>query len=218
MIPINTPKGTFKVWTKRIGNNPTMKVLLLHGGPGMTHEYLEAFDSFLPGAGIEYYYYDQLGSFYSDNPGEPELVEIPHFVEEVEQVRQALGLNADNFFLYGQSWGGILSMEYALKYQQTMKGLIISNMMCSIPDYNTYAHEVILPSFDPDIQEEIKKLEEAEDYENPRYMEILLEHHYTKHVLRMPVDEWPNPVNRAFDHVNPDVYVLIQGSSELGSM
>src|SRR6478736_4470610 len=81
LIPIKTPKGTFNVWTKRVGNNPTIKVLLLHGGPGLTHEYLEAFDSFFPGAGIEYYYYDQLGSYYSDQPDKPELWELPRFVE-----------------------------------------------------------------------------------------------------------------------------------------
>ena len=92
MIPVETPKGTFRVWTKRIGNNPTMKVLLLHGGPGFNHEYLEAFDSYFPAASIEYYYYDQLGSYYSDQPEEPELWDLPRFVEEVEQVRQALGL------------------------------------------------------------------------------------------------------------------------------
>ena len=68
LIPISTPKGTFRVWTKRVGNNPRVKVLLLHGGPGATHEYMEAFDSFFPAANVEYYYYDQLGSFYSDNP------------------------------------------------------------------------------------------------------------------------------------------------------
>jgi proline iminopeptidase len=73
MIPITTPKGTFKVWTRRVGNNPAVKVLLLHGGPGLTHEYLEVFHSFFPGAGIEYYYYDQLGSYYSDQPTDPDL-------------------------------------------------------------------------------------------------------------------------------------------------
>ena len=61
MIPISTPKGEFNVWTKRVGNNPTMKVLLLHGGPGMTHEIYESFDGYIPNEGIEYYYYDQLG-------------------------------------------------------------------------------------------------------------------------------------------------------------
>ena len=68
MIPIQTADGVFHVWTKRTGNNPRIKVLLLHGGPGYIHEYLEAFDSYFPGAGIEYYYYDQLGSAYSDQP------------------------------------------------------------------------------------------------------------------------------------------------------
>jgi len=66
LIPIETTKGTFRVWTKRMGNHPTKKMLLLHGGPAATHEYFEAFDSFFPAAGIEYYYYDQLGSYYSD--------------------------------------------------------------------------------------------------------------------------------------------------------
>ena len=68
LIPIATAHGTFRVWTKRVGSHPSAKVLLLHGGPGATHEYFEAFDSWLPGAGIEYYYYDQLGSAYSDQP------------------------------------------------------------------------------------------------------------------------------------------------------
>ncbi len=73
MIPIQTPFGEFKVWTKRIGNNPTIKVLLLHGGPGATHEFFECVDSFFPAEGFEYYYYDQLGSYYSDQPTEPGL-------------------------------------------------------------------------------------------------------------------------------------------------
>jgi proline iminopeptidase len=112
LIPIQTPKGQFSVWTKRVGNNPTIKLLLLHGGPGATHEYFEAFDSYFPAAGIEYYYYyDQLGSYYSDQPDEPDLWETPRFVEEVEQVRQALGLDQSNFYLLGHSWGGILGMR-----------------------------------------------------------------------------------------------------------
>ncbi|HXI30127.1 MAG TPA: hypothetical protein VNG89_16935, partial [Vicinamibacterales bacterium] len=97
MIPISTPRGTFKVWTKRVGNNPRVKVLLLHGGPAATHEYFEAFDSFFPGAGIEYYYYDQLGSAFSDQPDVDALWDLPRFVDEVEQVRVALHLDHNNF-------------------------------------------------------------------------------------------------------------------------
>jgi proline iminopeptidase len=217
MIPVTTPKGTFKVWTRRVGNNPRIKVLLLHGGPGVTHEYLEALDSFFPAAGIEYYYYDQLGSYYSDQPDAPELWELPRFVEEVEQVRQALGLTRDNFYLFGQSWGGILGLEYALKYQQNLKGLIISNMMASIPQYNEYAEKVLMPAMDQKVLAEIKKLEAAKKYDDPRYMELLIPNHYALHILRMPPDQWPDPVNRAFKHMNPKVYIPMQGPSELGA-
>ena len=216
MIPIETPRGTFRVWTKRVGNNPRIKVLLLHGGPGATHEYLEAFDSYFPGAGIEYYYYDQLGSFFSDQPDEPELWEIPRFVDEVEQVRRALGLNPENFYLYGQSWGGILAMEYALAHQDQLKALIISNMMASAPAYGEYARAVLMPEIDPRVLAEIQGYEAAEDYENPRFMELLQEHHYVNHVLRMPSEEWPDPVLRGFAHINPSIYIPMQGPSELG--
>jgi len=217
MIPIETPRGTFRVWTKRVGNNPRIKVLLLHGGPGVTHEYFEVFDSWFPGAGIEYYYYDQLGSYYSDQPTDSTLWEIPRFVEEVEQVRQALGLDSTNFFLLGSSWGGALAMEYALKYQQHLKGLVVSNMMASIPLYNEYAREVLMPAMDPGVLAEAKALEAKGDYANPRYMELLTPHHYEQHVLRMPSAEWPDPVVRAFKHLNPAIYVPMQGPSELGA-
>ena len=217
MIPIETPKGPFRVWTKRVGNNPAIKVLLLHGGPAATHEYFEAFDSYFPAAGIEYYYYDQLGSAYSDQPNEPELWDLPRFVEEVEQVRQALGLDQGNFFLLGHSWGGILALEYALKYQQHLKGLIISNMMASIPAYNDYARTVLMPAMDQGVLAEVQRLEATGKTEEPRYMELLLPHHYEKHLLRMPAAEWPDPVNRAFAHLNRAIYVPMQGPSELGA-
>jgi proline iminopeptidase len=217
LIPITTPKGTFKVWTKRVGNNPRIKVLLLHGGPGFTHEYFEPADSYFPAAGIEYYYYDQLGSYYSDQPADSSLWDLPRFVEEVEQVRQALGLNQDNFYLLGQSWGGLLAIEYALKYQQHLKGLVISNMMSSIPAYVEYAERVLMPAMDQKVLAEVKALEAKKDYQNPRYMELLTPHHYQIHILRMPPDQWPDPVNRAFKHLNAAVYVPMQGPSELGA-
>lgn len=216
MIPITTPKGTFNVFTKRVGNNPKMKVLLLHGGPGGTHEFFECFDGYFPNEGIQYYYYDQLGSYYSDQPDDKTLWTTNRFVDEVEQVRKALGLGQDNFYLFGQSWGGILAMEYALKYQKNLKGLIISNMMSSVPEYNKYAEDVIGPQMDPKVLAEIMQLEAKGDFENPRYMELLLPNHYTKHLLRMPLEDWPNSVNRAMEHMNPNVYVYMQGHSEFG--
>lgn len=217
MISIETPQGPFRVWTKRTGNNPRVKVLVLHGGPGITHEAYEAMDSFFPAAGIEYYYYDQLGSAASDQPHDPSLWDLGRFVEEVEQVRQALQLGHGNFYLFGHSWGGILAIEYALKYQQHLKALIVSNMMSSIPAYNRYAADVLMPELDPAVLSEIQALEANKDYDNPRYEGLLLEHFYTRHVLRMPLGEWPDPVNRAFAHMNKEVYVPMQGPSELGA-
>jgi len=216
MVPIETPKGTFNVYTKRMGNNPKMRVLLLHGGPGGTHEEFGNFDGYLPNEEIEYIYYDQLDSYFSDKPNDSTLWTTEHFVEEVEQVRKALNLTKDNFYLLGQSWGGILAMEYALKYQANLKGLIVSNMVASVPEYNKYAQNVLGPQLPEDVLKEIKKIEANKDYANPRYEELLMKHFYTKHILRKPLDKWPKSVHLLFEHLNPDIYIYMQGPSEFG--
>jgi proline iminopeptidase len=214
MIPIHD--GKYKVWTKRVGNNPKIKVLLLHGGPSGTHEYFESFDSFFPPEGIEYYYYDQLGSYYSEQPTDSSLWTIERFVEEVEDVRKGLGLDSTNFYLLGNSWGGILAMEYAFKYQQNLKGLLICNMMASAPEYGRYADEVLAKQMDPKVLEEVRAIEAKKDFSNPRYMELLIPNYYEKHLCRFPASEWPDPVNRSFKHMNTTVYTIMQGPSEFG--
>jgi len=214
MIPINTPVGNFRVWTKKFGNNPRIKILLLHGGPAAGHEYMEAFESFFPEQGFEFYEYDQLGSSYSDQPKDSSLWTIDHFVEEVEQVRQALKLDKNNFYLLGQSWGGILATEYALKYQDNLKGLIISNMMASCPDYGKYAQEVLAPQMDPKVLDTIRMIEAKGDFTNPKYDELLFPHFYSKHICRL--EEWPEPVLRSFAHLNKEIYTMMQGPSEFG--
>lgn len=216
MIPISTAKGIFNVYTKRMGNNPKMRVLLLHGGPGGTHEEFGNFDGYLPNSEIEYIYYDQLDSYYSDKPNDSTLWTTEHFVEEVEQVRKALKLNKDNFYLLGQSWGGILAMEYALKYQENLKGLIVSNMVASAPEYTKYANEVLGPQMDPDVLKEIKDMEANHDFDNPRYEELLMNHYYTSHILRMPIEKWPKSILLMFEHLNANIYVYMQGHSEFG--
>lgn len=216
MVPISTPSGEFRVWTKRVGNNPDLKVLLLHGGPGATDELYECFDTRFPGAGIEYYYYDQLGSGRSDQPDDPSLWDLARFVDEVEQVRQALGLDSSNLVLLGQSWGGLLAMEYAVHYQQHLKALVISNMMSSSPLYNVYAREVLMPAMDPAVLAEILRFEAEGTTADPSYEQLLMEHHYAWHVCRLPLADWPEPVTRSFAHINPAIYVPMQGPSELG--
>jgi proline iminopeptidase len=214
MIPIQTPVGEFKVWTKRFGNNPKIKILLLHGGPGMTHEYMECFETFFQRQSFEFYEYDQLGSYYSDQPKDSSLWTTERFVEEVEQVRKAIGADSSNFYVLGNSWGGILAMEYALKYQQHLKGLIVANMMASVPEYGKYADEVLAKQMKPEVLKEIREIEAKKDFSNPRYMELLIPNFYNEHLCRLK--EWPDGFNRAAKHVNNEVYVLMQGPSEFG--
>lgn len=214
MISIETPVGKFNVWTKRFGNNPTIKVLFLHGGPGGSHEFFESFESYFPQEGFEFYEYDQLGSHYSDKPKDSSLWTTERFVEEVEQVRKALGLTKDNFFLLGHSWGGILAMEYALKYQDNLKGLIISNMMSSCPAYGKYAQDVLAKQMDPKVLDTIRAIEAKGDFSNPKYMELLMPNFYDKHFCRILPN--PEPLLRGFPHLNTEVYTIMQGPSEFG--
>ncbi len=216
VISIETPKGKFNVWTKSIGNNPKIKLLLLNGGPGATHEYFECFENFMLPEGFELIYYDQLGCGLSDNPKDTTMWDLGRFVEEVEQVRKALNLNKDNFYLLGHSWGGILAMQYALKYQDNLKGLIISNMMSSCPLYGKYAQEVLAPQFDQKVLDTIRQIEAKGDFANPKYMELLMPHFYAKHICRIPLAQWPEPMNRALSKINQSLYVTMQGPSEFG--
>lgn len=214
MIPIKTPVGEFKVWTKRFGTNPSIKILLLHGGPAMTHEYMECFETFFQREGFEFYEYDQLGSYYSDQPTDSSLWTTDRFVEEVEQVRQAIGADSTNFYVLGNSWGGILAMEYALKYQQNLKGLLIANMVASAPEYGKYADDVLSKQMKPEVLTEIRAIEAKKDFSNPRYMELLLPNYYKEHICRL--EEWPDGLNRSFKHGNMTIYTMMQGPSEFG--
>jgi len=205
MIPIMG--GKYKVWTKKVGNGK-IKVLLLHGGPGLTHEYFECLESFFPQAGIEFYYYDQLGSHYSDHPTDTALWSVERFTDEVEEVRKGLGL--DSFYLLGHSWGGMLTMEYAVKYPDHLKGVIISNMTASIPDYVVYINKLRdkLPA------EEVaamKKYEAANQSDNPEYQK-LVQKLYNQYICRL--SEWPEPLTRSFAHINSQVYNTMQGNNE----
>lgn len=205
MVPID---GKFHVWTKRVGTGP-IKLLTLHGGPGCTHEYFECFEDFLPQQGIQIIYYDQLGSAYSDQPDDATLWTVERFREEVEQVRAALEL--ENFYLLGHSWGGMLGIEYALRYQSHLKGLIISNMTASIPSYVTSISE-LRQQLPPDIIQTLEKYEATGDYTAPEYEDLIFKRIYTKHLCR--VDPWPEPLVRMFRHLNTRVYNTMQGPNE----
>lgn len=206
MIPVRG--GKYRVWTKKVGDG-RIKVLLLHGGPGLTHEYFECMESYFPQSGIEFYYYDQLGSHYSDRPTDTALWSVEQFTDEVEDVRKGLGL--DSFYLLGHSWGGMLTMEYAVKYPDHLKGAIISNMTASIPDYVVYINK--LRDKEPaEAVAKMKKYEAANQSDNAEYQK-LVKNLYDQYICRLK-PEWPEPLTRSFNHINSQVYNTMQGNNE----
>jgi len=206
MVPV--VGGKYKVWTKKVGSGP-VKVLLLHGGPGFSHEYLEAMESFLPQAGIEMYYYDQLGCGNSDQPEDPSLWTLPRYLEELEEVRKGLGL--DNFVLYGHSWGGVLGIEYALTHQRHLRGLVISNMTAGMQSLLKHL-DTIKQQLPPASLVKLLELEAKEAYDTPEYQQIMMEDLYPKVICR--TTPWPEPVERTFRHANAKIYNQMQGKSE----
>src|SRR5579862_6619185 len=203
--------GKYNVWTKKIRDGK-IKVLLLHGGPGFSHDYFECFEDFLPKEGIEFYYYDQLGSGNSDVPTDTTLWNLPRFVEEVEQVRKGLGL--DHFYLLGHSWGSMLAMEYLDKYQQHVKAAVLSNMTAGISSYVAYTAKLKQQFFTPAELATYDSLDKRKAYNSPEFQNLLMSTLYTKVLCQMPLDKWPEPVLRAFKKANQSIYIQMQGVDE----
>ena len=200
--------GKYKVWTKKIGDG-AIKVLTLHGGPGSTHAYLECFEKFLPQAGIEFYYYDQLGCGFSDKPEDTSLWTLDRFRDEVEQVRGALGL--ENFILYGHAFGAMIAIEYALKYPMTLRKLVLSNMTASTLDCDTYMHQ-LRGTIAPAILAKMQQFEDSGRYQDPDYETLIEQFLYTKNRCRL--DPLPEPVQRAFTLLSRPVYNTMHGPNE----
>ncbi len=203
--------GKYSVWTKKIGDGK-IKVLLLHGGPGFSHDYFECFEDFLPKEGIEFYYYDQLGCGYSDKPADTSLWNISRYVEEVEQVRK--GLKLDNFYLLGQSWGSMLAMEYLDKYQSHVKAAVLSNMTASSKSYVAYTAKLKEQILSPQDIATYDSLDKLKAYDKPEFQNLLMNKLYTRVVCRLPIEQWPEPLMRAFKKANNAIYIQMQGVDE----
>jgi proline iminopeptidase len=203
--------GKYNVWTKKVGDGK-IKVLLLHGGPGFTHDYFECFEDFLPKEGIEFYYYDQLGVGNSDIPTDTSLWTIPRYVEEVEQVRKGLGL--DNFYLLGHSWGGMLAMEYLQKYQSHIKAAVLSNMTAGMKSFLSYSQKQKNEFLTKPELATFDSLDRLKLYDSPEYQGLLITKLYTRNICRIPVENWPEPMMRSFKKANHSIYVQMQGVDE----
>jgi proline iminopeptidase len=202
--------GDHRVWVKGVGlRAERVPVLTLHGGPGLTHFYFECFEDFLPQAGIGYFYYDQLGCGFSDQPKDSALWRIERFRDEVDEVRAGLGLH--RVVLFGHSWGGMLALEYALLHPERVAGLVISNMTASISSYLDYIAK-LRAELPLEEQRRLQALEAARAYDSPEYEKIVFDGLYRKHICRL--DPWPEPVDRAVKWLSSPVYQAMQGASE----
>lgn len=167
----------YHLWTHTDNAGGKIQLLCLHGGPGGNHEYYENFAEQLKDLDVQVTMYDQLGSWYSDQPdftkqeNIDKFLTMDYYIDEVEEVRQKLGL--DNFYLIGQSWGGILAQEYALKYPEHLKGVIISSMTDNIDEYVVNINKIREKEYGAEELAFMKEIEEKGDFANERYQKLI---------------------------------------------
>ncbi|MEE9324092.1 MAG: proline iminopeptidase-family hydrolase [Dehalococcoidia bacterium] len=202
----------YNVWYRIVGDRDDagkLPLLCLHGGPGVPHDYLESLEA-MASTGRPVIFYDQLGCGNSDQPHDPSLWTIDLFVEELGVLRRALGL--DRIHLLGQSWGGMLAMEYALTQPAGLESLILASSLASTNQWIAEANR-LRTALPPEVQQTLLKHEEAGSTDSVAYQEAMLVY-YRRHVCRL--DPWPDYVNRAFQKLeqNPEVYNTMWGPSE----
>ena len=204
------PFRGYRTWYRAVGEDEDGKlaVLVLHGGPGAAHDYLESLEG-LTDVGRRVVFYDQLGCGRSDLADES-LWTVETYVDEVGVVRDELGL--DRIHLFGNSWGGMLAMEYALTKPTGLASLMIASSPSSIPQWveETARLRRELPE---EVQAVLDKHEAAGTTDDPEY-ERACEVFYRRHVCRLP--EWPDYVLRTFQFLTEhgEVYRYMNGPSE----
>lgn len=203
------PFHGYRTWYRVVGagTDERAPVVLLHGGPGAPHDYLENLDA-LAESGRRVIFYDQLGCGNSNQTHQPELYTVALFVEELGEVRRALGL--DRCHILGQSWGGMLAMEYALTQPEGVLSLIIADSPASIPLWIAEANR-LRAALPPDIQATLLRHEAAGTTDDPEYLQAMAVF-YHRHVCRL--DPYPEFVQRGFDRISKEVYETMNGPSE----
>lgn len=206
------PFKGYKIWYRIVGDHEDpgkFPLLCLHGGPGLPHDYLEPLESMVT-TGRRVVFYDQLGCGNSDHPHDPSLWTVPLFVEELGIIRKALGL--ERVHILGQSWGGMLAMEYALTQPLGLESLVIADAPASIAQWVAEANRLRL-ELPPDVQKTLLKHENAGTTDDPAYGEAMSVF-YHRHLCRL--DVWPDCLNRTVEKLMkyPEVYNTMNGPSE----
>jgi proline iminopeptidase len=197
----------YRFFYRSFGQSVKGVILGLHGGPGSTHDYLLPLAD-LAQFGYRVVLYDQLGCGRSELPKNPALFTVERAVEETEEVRRALNLGKIN--VIGSSWGGLLAIAYALRYQRNLKSIVTVGGLASVP-LTTAEMQRLKSQLPIDVREVMKKYEELGDYENPEYLKAV-DVFYRKHLCRLK--EWPKELVYSFDHMSKPVYLTMNGPNE----
>jgi proline-specific peptidase len=200
---IEVPGG--RVWYRSVGAGGT-PLLCLHGGPGFTHYYLEPLEALADRRQV--IFYDQLGCGRSDRPDDVSLWTVDRFVEELAQVRAALGL--DRLHLFGSSWGGMLAMQYTLDRRPELQSLILCGSPASMIRWVKDCDELLAGQPD-EVRRTIRQHEEAGFTACPEYQAAILGF-YREHVCRL--SPWPAGLERSFAEAGYQVYTTMNGPSE----
>ncbi len=203
------PVDGYKVWYRSIGGGDDQEkipLLILHGGPGAPHDYIENLQA-LASETRKVIFYDQLGCGRSDHPDNPSLCQVWRFADEVETMRQELGL--EQVHILGQSWGGMLAIEYALRQPKGLVSLILSNTTSSVPLWVKEANR-LREELPPEVNATLLHHEMAGSTSDPKYLQAM-DVFYARHVCR--VKPMPEFVQRTFDQMGY-VYNYMNGPSE----
>ena len=199
----------YRLYYKSFGNPSSEEtVLCLHGGPGSSHVYILPLKD-LADHGFRVIFFDQLGCGKSEFPKNLSLYSIERGIEEVESIRKSLGLGSIN--LLGHSFGGLLAIAYALKYQRNLKSLITTGGFASVPLLMEETEKLRnrLPS---KIRATLSKYEESGDYQNPEYLKAVMTF-YRRHLCRLAT--WPDELLYDIDHTNQLIYSTMSGPNDL---
>ena len=195
-----------RIWYRIVGGGSGTPLLLLHGGPGVPSVYLKPLEALADERPVVFY--DQLGSGQSNRPKDNSLWTVQRFVEEVGQVRKALGLN--QIHLYGHSWGSMLAASYMLTRPSGVRSLILASAPMSIPRYARDARD-LLTTLPAATRTAIETHERNGSFDSPEYLAAMMEFYKRYLARRQP---WSAEIEKAFAELNPDVYVYMQGPSE----
>jgi L-proline amide hydrolase len=195
-------------WYEIVGDGASPPAIVCHGGPGGTHDYVEA----IAGLDRPCVLYDQVGNGRSSR--RPDAGDafwtVELFLRELDALVAELGVDA--YHVVGQSWGGMLAMEHALRHPAGLRSIVVADSPASIPLWVEEANRLRrdLPA---EVQDTLSRHEEAETTDSPEYQQAMLAF-YTRHVCRLP--EWPEAVQRTFAAIeaDPTVYGSMNGPSE----